>query len=577
MDLPRRLRPCLAPLVFALAALFINDYQFGSDNHAIIIPFLKDYLNPDLYPGDYLLAERDYFYTLFWPGVAGVIKLTGWSLPRLFGILHFLSLYGLMAGIFLLARQFSGGPAGFWAMTIVLFSKPLWAGEKTLLNFLDTAGVARPLLLLAIYFFLKKQYHRSFLLQGLGFLIHPLTALYGIAVIGVNWLSCWREMGAGVALRSVALLLAVGSPVLLWRMGQAPPDLNLGAADPQWLALLHVRSAFHVFPRTWEAAVLWQSGLVVAVFLLLWRRPPRGHHRFVVRGTVAIFALWLAGFFFTEMIPLTAVVQLQLFRSIFFLYVFAAVYLGANLSAACRAEGSMGQLFFGLIAGLALLYNARAWAVALAALALLALGAAAYRRQHGRAVRDGAFATAALILAAGLGLAAALFRGGVSLENYPNEPWRDVQLWAQQHTGIRAGFIVPPLWETQGFRVFSERTIYGDWKDGTQMFFNPAFGREWFRRMQQLGYGSGRIAPGEKPARLDSLLKSGFLALREPDFTHIAAEMRQAGREALGPVYLVTFAEQRTIGFPEVYRNQRFRVFAVAGRPLPGPDISPDQ
>lgn len=571
--LNRRLRPFLAPLIFAFAALFINDYQFGSDNHAIIIPFLKDYLSPDLYPGDYLLAERNYFYTFFWPGVAGVIKLTGLSLPLLFGILHFLSLYGLMAGIFLIARQLSGSPAGFVAMTIFLFAKPLWAGEKTLLNLLDTAGAARPLLLLAIYFFLKKQYERSFVFQGLGFLIHPLTALYGIVVIGVNWLFSWREMGAGIVMRTAALLLAVVSPALLWRIWQAPPALNLGPADPQWLALLHLRSAFHVFPRTWEAAVLWQSGLVVAVFLLLWRRPPRRHHRFVVRGTVAIFGLWLAGFLFTEIIPLTVVVQLQLFRSIFFLFVFAAVYLAANLSAAGRTGRGAGQLFFSFIAAAALLYNARAWPAALTALALLALGAVAYRHRHPEPMRDGAFAMAALVLAGGLGLAAALFRGGVFFENYPDDQWRDVQTWAHRHTDIRAGFIVPPLWETQGFRVFSERTIYGDWKDGTQMFFNPAFGMEWFRRMQQLGYRSGRIAAGQKPARLDSLLKSRFLALGEMDFRHIAAEMQPD----TGPVYLVTFAARRNIDFPEVYRNRKFRVLAVRVAPAPDLSVPPGQ
>jgi hypothetical protein len=62
--------------------------------------------------------------------------------------------------------------------------------------------------------------------------------------------------------------------------------------------------------------------------------------------------------------------------------------------------------------------------------------------------------------------------------------WRRVQAWARLNTPRDAVFLTPP--EQTGFRVFSERTIVGEWKDGTQQYFDDGFAREWDARMREL-------------------------------------------------------------------------------------------
>ncbi|HJS56636.1 MAG TPA: DUF6798 domain-containing protein, partial [Vicinamibacteria bacterium] len=69
------------------------------------------------------------------------------------------------------------------------------------------------------------------------------------------------------------------------------------------------------------------------------------------------------------------------------------------------------------------------------------------------------------------------------------EPWNRVQVWVRDHTPKDAVILTPPYRE--GFRVFSERAVVGEWKDGTQQFFDAGFAFEWHRRMMQLG-GSTR-------------------------------------------------------------------------------------
>jgi hypothetical protein len=65
--------------------------------------------------------------------------------------------------------------------------------------------------------------------------------------------------------------------------------------------------------------------------------------------------------------------------------------------------------------------------------------------------------------------------------------WREVQFWARENTQKTDVFITPPY--LTGFRIFSERTIVGEWKDGTQQYFDSEYGPVWWERMKDLGMG----------------------------------------------------------------------------------------
>lgn len=63
--------------------------------------------------------------------------------------------------------------------------------------------------------------------------------------------------------------------------------------------------------------------------------------------------------------------------------------------------------------------------------------------------------------------------------------WREVQLWARDNTQKSDVFITPPY--LTGFRIFSERPIVGEWKDGTQQYFDSEYGPVWWERINDLG------------------------------------------------------------------------------------------
>lgn len=62
--------------------------------------------------------------------------------------------------------------------------------------------------------------------------------------------------------------------------------------------------------------------------------------------------------------------------------------------------------------------------------------------------------------------------------------WFDVQKWARRSTPVVDNFIVP--YRTQGFRLWSERSSWVDWKDGGAAMWAPEYYGVWIRRVREL-------------------------------------------------------------------------------------------
>jgi hypothetical protein len=71
-----------------------------------------------------------------------------------------------------------------------------------------------------------------------------------------------------------------------------------------------------------------------------------------------------------------------------------------------------------------------------------------------------------------------------------------VQDWVRENTPPSAVLLTPP--SEAGFRVFAERSIVGEWKDGTQQYFDDAFVREWAARLEALSDGEYPRLPDQR-------------------------------------------------------------------------------
>ena len=544
-------------VVCVLASTFaLNPYGFGIGDQAITIPFVKAWMNPGLYPADYLIAEKSHLYTLVWPALGLFARHVPIRLETLFFVTYLSALYATFVTFAGFARVVTGSAAAaLIAMFFLLFERTLLGGANTLDASLLTRIVALPLVFLSLAWIVRERWIWAFASLGFAFLIHPLNAVYAGTIAGVVMLARLGLRQPRTVLLSVAAFLVTAGPVIAWRLVASPGSLHAIVPPPGWLDILLVRSPHHAAPLAWGADEYVEAAMVVvALVAMMGARRWTEADRTMAIALMTLVSLWVVAVVFGGLLPVTTVVQLQLARSTVIALYIALAYYGGYLLDAARQDRRPASLAVVVLVGLALLLRAEGWPYALVSAGLLVLALAAHATLRRTAIRTWQVGTIVSLLAIGLALGAWSKNEGVNEEVAGQAAWFDVQHWARENTDVDAAFIIPP--SRSGFRVHSERTIYGDWKDGTQAFFNDQFGRVWLRRMQKLGYrddlGLGGLGGLDR-------LDPGYRKLSPAQVRLIAAELRPAG----GPVFLVTFADQDEDQFERVYRNRRFAVYRI--------------
>ncbi|MDD5626989.1 MAG: hypothetical protein PHW01_03225 [Patescibacteria group bacterium] len=538
-------------VVFVLTTISIfafNPYEYGLSDHAITIPFLKSIANPSLYPNDYLVAEKSYYYSYFWQALGFIGRYFPLNIPLLFFVLYYVSLFFFFWGIYLIAKLiFQKQEVAYLSLFFLLFFKPTLGGMSTFDRAFLTRVAVLPILVFAFYFFLKKKFLWSFVLQGLGFLMHPLSAAHMIAILFLASIIWIREMGWKRLLVYLIILASMASPIFIWKIISSPPSVSLLHANADWLELLRLRSADEIFPFSWSRVVFLEAGLVFLAFLASWKYKPQAqYHRIIIGAAFLIIGFCILGTIFSEIYSFPLALNLQLFRSFQWLVYLAFIYFANYVFQELRSGRGLCKLSAVLLA-LGIFYGASNWVYGYAAFLILALLLVLKKRgTDSKLPRYFVHALLAVVLILG---SIFYFQGErFSWGNHQEKFWLDVAKKAKAETGQRDVFIVPP--HLEGFRIESERTIYGDWKDGTLTFYNPAFGKEWLMRMQRLGY------------QRDVPLKESFFVLSEADFRAIAKETRQRAGEK-SRVFLVTFRNGKQLNFPLAYGNEKFLVYEI--------------
>lgn len=543
-------------LVLTLASLLgTNPYQYGLGDNSITLPFVRAYADPGLYPGDFMVAQRIYYYTYLWKALAWAHVHLGVSIHTLFLGIYAVALFATLLAVHLLARRaFGSTRVAVLAQTFLLFGRPTLAGIDTVERMLNTRELALPLALFACLLYLQRHRIAAFVLLGIGYLIHPLTIHPALAMLVVGALVERPRRDLRALAIGLAAFAALAAPVLAWKFHHTPPSLSLFHADPRWLEALRLRSPHHMFPSEWGVSGALHALVVLGLLGVAWRGAPMihaGDRRLVAAWTITVLALCALGAVFAEVVPIGAAFVFQPLRSFQFLEFFAILGIAQFVVAGIDRAAHPLDAWPAVVAGCALLYGEtsqhRPTLLFLAMVVLLVADRLRWRRLGGLG-----FALATCVLVGGLGIVLAeraAWRGEdteFSATNAQDPRWLDVQRWARDHTDRSDAFIVPPDQDDE-FRVRSERTVYADWEDGGLMNANPAFGIEWLRRMRALGLiEDPDAAPAFRPM--------------EPDRARrIAAEMAWPRRR----VFVVRPEDQPMPAFPVRYQNSEYFVAEV--------------
>jgi hypothetical protein len=139
------------------------------------------------------------------------------------------------------------------------------------------------------------------------------------------------------------------------------------------------------------------------------------------------------------------------------------------------------------------------------------------------------------------------------LHPFPRNAFEDAQWWASTYTGINELFITPPY--LTGFRIYSERSIVGEWNDVILSTANEDFTRKIMERMSSLCdspiFGK---CDGEYGYTCTLHCRDGYTALDGGKFLAIAKKY--------GARYVVVEKTQK-LDFDLAYENDGFRIYKV--------------
>jgi len=125
----------------------------------------------------------------------------------------------------------------------------------------------------------------------------------------------------------------------------------------------------------------------------------------------------------------------------------------------------------------------------------------------------------------------------------PSDPWTEAQRWVEKNTPVDSLVLVPPWLE--GFRTYTRRSEFVEYKMGTLSLFHPAFGQEWAGRMALL---TPRQLSGD--GYEDMALNYNALAPAE-----ISAIV-----ERYGITHIIVMASRDDLPYRTIYQNLLCRV-----------------
>lgn len=550
------------------AAAYGFRYPLGGD-YDFQLPLLNWLRNPALYPGDPIRDAYARFPTVFWPVVAALSNWLGTE-QVLFGffvltkLVFFLALSWLVAVAVREQVLATCVVAALSLSPLLSASMPFGAG-RVLVDVQTHASLGTAMLFLAGVLLVLGRWYTAVVVAALSVYIDALPFLHTVPAFALFAFLDWRWQKRRVCIAG-ALGIAICLPWLLLSRHA------LAASFPSnYLQGLLLFFPFHSTVRWTPAATLLNGvAILVAAGWMSCVARENGITRLdrLERLVASYFVVVLTGVVL-GLIGLTPqVARLCLPRADAFLIPYAIVLVqgyGANLICQDFARYPVRD-FLLEVSSILLPLSIHLMVPALFVLFIFRL----VPRQQGEGLLYRAGGPGwhrhltvqpwpAVVCGTALVLAATHIIPSVdSLRHFVRRPTpeqqgcQEVQQWARINTPLSAKFLVPPLC---GFRSLSERSSWGEWKDGTAAFHYPPFADVFLQRESELGITPGNRWPDP-----------GFM---QENYKHQSWDHLQAIAVQNHLSYVVQFRE---IPYPAepVFTNRWYAVYPIT----PNLDIS---
>jgi hypothetical protein len=529
----------------ALLAIWISGYHFGTFDQVVHIPFLKKLADPSLYPADAFLDLRSEHYSFFWlmfiPAYrAGILE------PVMFFI-HVLTTYGLVWMLWELTDTlFHNNFANLISVLLLVFPHFGMPGFQIVEFSLLNRTFVLPFILGAIILYLQRRYVLAFLLLGVMFNFHVIYAGFAVAMIFFDLLLRLPEAGWKKFLGAVAITIGGAFPILLWRFGSSPIDLQVRPDVLKLVGSALLAGVYYVFLPVPQVIISSLHGIATMAFFLLGRQLKLSiFDRTVTNFMVAIGIIMLVQLITTYWFPIILILQLQILRIGVFLLIIGYIYFAGYLAKRLQ-QGSLNSIPGGLV--VVSFVSSPSPALPLLFLALNRW-LEKFRWRQWMGVTMFGFIGIAIIIGT---LASGIWFPGYHLFE-PKTLWTQTQDWARNNTARDAMFITPPenfSHYTPDWRTFSERGTLASLVEIFE-FPHPEYFPYWRERFEALAPGAINQFNGNY---LDTftITKDAYYSLKPADYLRIAQKYK---------IHYLVVERPHLQPFPFVYENEGFAVY----------------
>ncbi len=449
----------------------IKRYTFGLFDHSFLLPILQHIEDPSSYPADIMLQAASGYSSPFLHFLVGIKSLFNCDYSFIFAALYVLtiSLSFFIFGRLIMATNVSllNVFAGFSLLAIYQY---LPGGFELIPATFLLRTAALPFVLCALYLAFTKSTLLSALCIAFTTLIHPLSGLYaGLFIAVYIWMS---DSFKSTIKFSIAPFITI---IILLLISPLKSDISF-FPQKEWLSILFQRSSHHISPLSWN----WELVLryVSLLFLFQLTHPSSAVQQF--KKPMWVFTLTLSLIALSVyFIPMRFVIQLSPTRAFTLPMVISLFGLASVIGSSMRNNAMVAIALFVLIGNSFSFLNP--WGYWVTGI-VITLFVGAYFFKHAPSSLG-----SVLIICWFFGI---WYKGfelfpKFNYQSAQQAEWVSLQTFAKNNTVKKSLIIVPP--ETEGFRVESSRSSYGDFKDGALVFYSLAYAKQWKKRMLNLG------------------------------------------------------------------------------------------
>lgn len=456
-------------ICLSLFAVFIHGYKFAFSDQEIFIPYLLKEANPSLFPNDALFNQLSAKTSLFYPLYGQLLKFIDiqdlfFASYLLFQIFFFLAIYRLS---FVLLKN-----KNLAYLSLVLFLLPKFIGGTATSTFDDFFGYRSTGVIFLIFYLSYliegRMTKAAFLVIG-GFIFHALSIIPNFFLFPALLMrKKLKDKKETILLLTVAVAFISFAAVLIF------------PKDDLWQSIIQNRDSY-VLPSTWKARGWLSFALYFSLLSILLPKLDKKIRTTVLFIVFVGLITFLANYIVLDLLKTPQIAKLQLARAIT-----PTAYIALAASPLLIIAKSLTLRVIGAVSLIALALNKfELFSVLFIIYVLVNL----LKKHRDKIESKGAFALIFVILLISP-FSIIVQSGGIRSQwekiQYPKvmSDWIDVQLWARKNTPANSTFLVSP--RQTGFRIFSQRPIVGDIKDGAVVIYDRAYAKHWYELMNDL-------------------------------------------------------------------------------------------